>query len=61
MKELEQLSKEFKNNMVALQILRARVKAYIYNNYVDYRDKQKIVAYLNMKISPALGREDRGY
>ena len=61
MKELEQLSKEFKDNMVALQILRSRVKAYIYNNYVDYRDKQKIAAYLNMKTSPALGRKDRGY
>lgn len=61
MKELEQLCKEFKDNMVARQILRARVKAYIYNNYVDYRDKQKIAAYLNMKISPALGHKDRGY
>lgn len=61
MKELEELSKEFNNNKVALQILRARVKAYIYNNYVDYKDKQRIAAYLNMKISPALGRKDKGY
>ena len=61
MRELEQLSKEFKDNVVALQILRARIKAYIYNNYVDFRDKQKIAACLNMKISPALGREKRGY
>jgi len=57
MKELEQLSKEFEDNVVAFQILRARVKAYIYGNYVDYKDKQKIAAYLNMKISPALGHK----
>lgn len=61
MKELEQLSKEFKDNIVALQILRARIRSYIYNNYVDYRDKQKMAAYLKMKISPALGHNDRGY
>ena len=35
--ELEQLTKEFKSNRVALEILRLRVKAYIYNNYVDYK------------------------
>lgn len=61
MAELEQLSKEFKGNGVALQILRARVKSYIYNNYVPYYDKQKIAGYLNMKISPALGQKDTGY
>lgn len=61
MKELEQLSKEFEGNVVAFQILRARVKSYIYNNYVHYKDKQKIAAYLNMKISPELGQKDKGY
>lgn len=61
MTELEQLSKEFEGNVVALQILRARVKSYIYNNYLNYKDKQKIAAYLNMKISPALGHKDTGY
>jgi len=61
MAELEQLSKEFEGNGVALQILRARVKSYIYNNYVHYYDKQKIAGYLNMKISPALGQKDTGY
>jgi len=59
--ELKQLCKEFKNNVVALQILRARVKAYIYNNYVDYKDKQKIAGCLDMKISPTVGREFKGY
>ena len=48
-------------NVVALRILRARVRAYIYNNYVDYKDKQRIAAHLNMKISPGLGRERKGY
>jgi predicted MPP superfamily phosphohydrolase len=61
MTELDRLSKEFEGNVVALQILRARVKSYIYNNYVPYYDKQKIAGYLNMKISPALGQKDTGY
>jgi hypothetical protein len=55
-KELEKLSIEFKDNMVALQILRSRVKAYIYNNHVDYKLKQKIGAYLNMDVSVKVGR-----
>jgi len=62
MKELEHLAKEFDGNMVALQILRARVKSYVYNNYVDYKDKQKISAYLKMgNISPTLGHKAKGY
>ncbi len=61
MEELKKLSKEFEGNIVALQILRARVKAYVYNNYVDYKKKQKIAAYLGMQISPALGRKYRGH
>jgi len=61
MHELKQLSKEFNNNIVALQILRSRVKSYIYNNYVHYTDKQRIAQYLNMKISPSLGHKKVGY
>jgi len=61
MGELKKLSKEFEGNIVALQILRARAKSYVYNNYVNYKKKQQIAAYLKMQISPALGRKYRGY
>jgi hypothetical protein len=61
MKELEQLCKEFKGNMVALEILRARVKAYIYNNHIEYWEKQKIANHLNLKILPDHGHKDRGF
>ncbi len=61
MEELKKLSKEFEGNIVALRILRARVKAYVYNNYIDYKKKQKIAAYLGMQISPALGHKYRGH
>jgi len=58
---LERLAKDLEGNIVALSILRARVKAYVYNNFVDYKDKQRIAAYLDMRISPALGHKDSGY
>jgi len=61
MKELENLCKELEKNPVALRILRARVRAYIYNNYIDYKDKQKIASRLNMRISPTSGRENKGH
>jgi DNA repair exonuclease SbcCD nuclease subunit len=57
MHELRNLAEEFRGNMVALQILRARVRSYVYNNYVDYRDKQRIAEYLKMEISPRLGQQ----
>jgi hypothetical protein len=56
-KELELLAKEFEHNPVAFQILRARVKHYVYNNYVDYRDKQRIAQFMKMKISPQMGNK----
>jgi hypothetical protein len=59
MKELERLSREFKDNFVALQILRSRVKAYIYNNHVDYKFKQKVGAYLNMDVPAKIGHKNR--
>lgn len=51
-RELQQLADEFQNNRVALKILKARVRAYMYNNYIDYKGKQKIAAALKMDISP---------
>jgi hypothetical protein len=59
-KELEDLAKEFKNNPVAMQIIRSRVKSYIYNNInVDYRLKQKIGSCLNMRIPVLIGNRNK--
>lgn len=48
--ELEELYNEFKGNIVAQQILKARVLHYVYHNTVDFRDKQKIGQICNMKL-----------
>jgi predicted MPP superfamily phosphohydrolase len=49
-KELKELAEEFSNNPVALSILKARTRSYVYNNYVDYKKKQQIADALNMKV-----------
>lgn len=49
-RELQALAKEFADNPVALSILKARVRSYIYNNNIDYKNKQKIASALKMKI-----------
>ena len=56
-KEVSKLAKELKNNFVALQILKSRVKSYIYTNHIDYREKQQFAQALDMRISPAIGRK----
>lgn len=49
-KELAALANEFSNNPVALSILKARTRNYVYNNHIDYKKKQKIAAAVYMKI-----------
>lgn len=49
-RELQALAKEFSDNPVALSILKSRVRSYIYNNNIDYKNKQKIASALKMKI-----------
>jgi len=51
-KEIRDYAKEFKNNFVAMQILKARVKSYIYSNHVNYKVRQQISDILNMKLLP---------
>lgn len=51
-RELQKLADEFQNNRVALKILKARVRAYLYNNYIDYKSKQRIASSLKMDITP---------
>ena len=60
-KELEELADSLEGNVVALQILRSRVRAYLYNNYVDYRQKQKIGACLKIIVPATLGHKERGF
>jgi hypothetical protein len=60
-KELEDLAEEFKDNIVVMQIIRSRVKSYIYNNQVDYRLKQKIGSCLEMRVPAYAGNKNIGY
>lgn len=48
--ELEFLIEEFKTNPVTTDILRARVKSYLYQHKVDYKKEQKISSICNFKI-----------
>lgn len=50
--ELKALAQEFEKNPVAIRILKARVKSYLYNNYIDFRDRQKIAEALKMSLLP---------
>ena len=36
------LLNEYKDNPVVLEIIKARVISYVYNNYVDFNTRQKI-------------------
>jgi hypothetical protein len=49
-KELQNLSIEFQNNPVALSILKARARSYVYHNHVEHDEKQRIASVLNMKL-----------
>lgn len=46
--ELENLVNELKDNPVAMSIIRARVRSYLYNNYVKISDRQKIIDTVNL-------------
>ena len=46
--ELQSIVKKYKNNPVALSIIKARVRSYLYNNFVDVSDRQKIISILNL-------------
>jgi Calcineurin-like phosphoesterase len=49
-KELHDLAKEFKGNIVALRILKFRVRTYVYNRNLDYSTKQKLASCLDMTL-----------
>ena len=46
--DLETLVEELSDNPVAMSIIRARVRSYLYNNYVPYNDRQRIINTVNL-------------
>ena len=46
--DLETIVEELRDNPVAMSIIRARVRSYLYNNYVPYNDRQKIINTVNL-------------
>ena len=46
--ELKELVDELKDNPVAMSIIRARVRSYLYNNHVAFSDRQKIIQTVNL-------------
>lgn len=50
--DLEKIVKKYEKNPVAIQIIKARVKSYLYHNFVDYRKRQSFASILKMRIGP---------
>ncbi len=48
--DLEKLVSEFKSNPVAMEFIKARVLNYVYNNYVELSDRQKIGQLCDLKL-----------
>ena len=48
--DLEALIHEFRNNPVATEIIKARVLNYVYNNYIDASNRQRIGELCNLKL-----------
>ncbi len=46
--ELEKIVEELRFNPVAMSIIRARVRSYLYNNHVPFNDRQKIINTVNL-------------
>ena len=46
--DIKNLVEELKDNPVAMSIIRARVRSYLYNNYVNTQDRQKIIAAVSL-------------
>ena len=64
--DLKKLVEKYKDNSAAMTIIRARVRSYLYNNYVEINDRKRIASALrfdegNAKIGsnviPKLGRK----
>ena len=50
--EVKSLAEDFKDNIVAMQILRSKVRFYVYNRNLDYSTKQKLASACKMTLLP---------
>lgn len=50
--ELKRLTDDFKSNPVAFEILKSNVKYYVYNNQIEFKDRQIIESQLHVKFTP---------
>ena len=57
MSALANLADELRDNYVALRLLKARVRGYVYNNDIDYATKQKIASILHMDLLTKPGKQ----
>jgi len=46
--ELKELVEDLNDNPVAMSIIRARVRSYLYNNHVSFSDRQRIIQTVNL-------------
>ena len=46
--DLEELVEELRDNPVAMSIIRARVRSFLYNNHVTFNDRQRIIDTVNL-------------
>lgn len=52
LKRLKELIKKYEKNRLVLSIIRSRVRAYLYHNYVSDIEKQKIISALKFQAKP---------
>lgn len=52
LKRLKELIKKYEKNRLVLSIIRSRVRAYLYHNYVPDIEKQKIISALKFQAKP---------
>lgn len=46
--DLKKLVNKYKDNSAAMTIIRARVRSYLYNNYVEVSDRNRIASALRL-------------
>lgn len=49
--DLKKLVEKYKDNSAAMTIIRARVRSYLYNNYVEINDRKRIASALKFDES----------
>jgi hypothetical protein len=61
--DLKELAQDLKGNLVAMNLLKSRVKSYVYNKNLDYKTKQQIAEILGMSIGSinTIGQQKKKY